>query len=171
MDSLATMVECVLPRVSPTSARVVKALISSRGFVGRADAFAWAMGLRNRDQLRRILAADGLPCLEDLAGWIRILGWATEAEAGTLKLGRSALNARKDPRSYYRTVKRLTGRRWGEILVLGSTWVLLQFAARVGGSSEGRGSSTGAIQRDPKSIEPALAARPRSRAELHEQAV
>lgn len=135
MDSLAIKVECVIPRVSPTGTRVVKALINSRGFVGGADAFAWAMGLRNRDQLRRILDADGLPCLEDLAGWIRILGWTLDAEGRGVRLGRSALAAEKDPRSYYRTVKRLTGKRWGEILILGSNWVLLQFAVAVGGAN------------------------------------
>jgi hypothetical protein len=126
VQPLATMVECVIPRVSPASARVVKALVATRGVVGRAPVFARSTGFRNRDQLRRVLAADGLPCLEDVASWIRMLGWVVDAETQGIALSRGALHSGKDPRSWYGTVRRLTGRPWGEVRALGSAWVLLQ---------------------------------------------
>jgi hypothetical protein len=128
VQPLAKMVECVIPRVSPASVRVVESLVGTRGFVGRAHLFARTMGFRNRDQLRRVLAADGLPCLEDLASWIRLLGWVVDAETLGVALSRGALHSGKDPRSWYRTVQRLTGRPWGEVRALGSGWVLLQMS-------------------------------------------
>jgi hypothetical protein len=128
VQPLGKMVECVVPRVSPASARVVAALVGTRGFAGRAHLFARSMGFRNRDQLRRALAADGLPCLEDLASWIRLLGWVVDAETLGMALSRGALHSGKDPRSWYRTVHRLTGRPWGEVRALGSGWVLLQMS-------------------------------------------
>lgn len=127
--SLSTLVECVIPRVSPASVRIVRALIGARGHFGRADLFSRSVGLRNRDQLRRILWADGLPCLEDLAGWIRVLGWVLDAESAGLAVSRSALNLGEYPCSRYRTVKRLTGKNWGEVRLLGADWVLVQFSA------------------------------------------
>jgi hypothetical protein len=96
-----------------------------------ADFFAESLGLRNRHQLHRVLMADGLPCLEDLAGWIRLLGWVVDAETAGIALSRGALRAGKNTSSWYSTVQRLTGRTWGEVRDLGSAWVLLQFAAAV----------------------------------------
>lgn len=128
MDPLGTMVECVMNRLSPTSTRAVRALVAARGSLGRADTFARSMGLRNRDQLRRVLDADGLPCLEDLAAWIRVLGWVVDAETQGVTLSCHALRSGKDPGSCYRTAKRLTGKTWGEIRMLGADWVLIQFA-------------------------------------------
>lgn len=118
--SLSTLVECVIPRGSLASARIVHALIQTRGSVGPADLFAHSVGLRNRDQLRRVLAADSLPCLEDLAEWIRLLGWVLDAESSGLALSRGALSAGENPCSRYRTVKRLTGKNWGDVRLLGS---------------------------------------------------
>jgi hypothetical protein len=129
MDPVAALVDCVTPRVSPCSARVVRALVTARGTTGEAHAFARSVGLRNRDQLRRVLAADGLPCLEDLAGWIRVLGWLVDAETSGVALSRGALCSGKDPTSSYRTVRRLTGRPWSEVRHLGSAWLLVEFAS------------------------------------------
>jgi hypothetical protein len=131
VDHFTTMVECVLPAMSPVSGRAVRALISLRGQVASAEGFACSIGLRNRDQLRRSLAADGLPCLEDLAGWIRVLGWVIDAEQGRVSLSASALRAGKDPRSWYRTVQRLTGKTWGHIRVRGSAWVLAEMMTAI----------------------------------------
>lgn len=129
VEPLATMVQCIVPSLSPVSARALNALIESRGIFLAANGFARSLGLRNRDQLRRILASDHLPCLEDLAGWIRVLGWTLEAERSGVALSASVLNEGKEPGSCYRTVKRLTGRSWGEVRACGSHWVLIQFAA------------------------------------------
>ena len=148
MDTLAALIEAILPRVSATSCRAVRALIESRGSVPNANLFARALGLRNRDQLRRILVADGLPCLQDLAGWVRLLGWALDAEKLGIGLSRSALEAGKDPRSGYRTVKRLTGKVWAEVRALGSDGVLLMFVTAMeacqqrGQTAKGRGERT-----------------------------
>jgi hypothetical protein len=131
MNNVTALVACVIPRVSPCSARVVEALIAARGAIGESNAFARSVGLRNRDQLRRVLAADGLPCLEDLAGWIRVLGWLVDLETSGVSLSRGALCLGQDPKSRYRTVKRLTGRAWGEVRLLGTEWLLLQFAGEI----------------------------------------
>jgi hypothetical protein len=128
VDLLDSMVECALPRMSSDSRRVVRALVAARGSVHQANSFARSIGLRNRDQLRRILTADGLPCLEDLAAWIRILGWVLDSESSGAALSHQALSAGRDPRSCYKTVTRLTGRTWGQVRLLGSAWVLMQFA-------------------------------------------
>jgi hypothetical protein len=126
------MIESAVPRVSSTSRRAVRALVESRGSIPSANLFARALGLRNRDQLRRILVADGLLSLQDLAGWVRLLGWTLDAEKHGIGLSRSALEAGKDPRSGYRTVKRLTGKSWTEVRALGSDAVLLMFAQAMG---------------------------------------
>ena len=131
MDNLQLLVTCVLPRVSTQCARTMDALIAARGVTGEANAFARSVGLRNRDQLRRVLASDGLPCLEDLAGWIRVLGWLVDLETSGLSLSRGALCLGQDPKSRYRTVARLTGRPWSEVRLLGTEWLLVQFAAAV----------------------------------------
>jgi hypothetical protein len=141
MHTVTALVTCVMPRVSACSARVIEALIVAGGTTGAAHAFARSVGLRNRDQLRRALAADGLPCLEDLAGWIRVFGWILEAEGSGISLSRGALTLGEDPKSRYRTVKRLTGRAWGEVRLLGSDWLLLQFADVVGRPREERAAS------------------------------
>lgn len=155
MELLSAMVECVVPRVSPSAERVVRALVAIRGSSGDANSFARSNGFRNRDHLRRTLSTDGLPCLEDLAGWIRLLGWVIDAETSGLALSREALRAGKNPCSYYRTVKRLTGRAWGEVRVLGSGWLLLQFSAAIGphsGASAGARDSLTAAAGKPRSI-------------------
>lgn len=136
MDPLAALVESILPRVSATSCRVVQGLVANRGSIRNANLFARALGLRNRDQLRRILMADGLPCLEDLAGWVRLLGWALDAEKLGVGLSRSALKVGKDPRSGYRTVKRLTGKSWADVRALGSDGVLIMFLTAIEGTQK-----------------------------------
>lgn len=120
---------CVVHHVSPASAQVVETLVRTRGVVGPADQFARSLGFRNRHHLRRVLAGDGLPCLENVASWIRLLGWVVEAENLGVGLCRGALHCGKDPRSWYRTVRRLTGRSWREVRTLGSDWVIGQMAA------------------------------------------
>jgi len=128
MPNLAALVDGIIPRVSPCSARAVRALVAAQGEIGESHAFARSVGLRNRDQLRRVLDADGLPCLEDLAGWIRVLGWLVDLETTGVSLSRGALCSGQDPKTRYRTVKRLTGRAWGEVRLLGTDCLLLQFA-------------------------------------------
>jgi len=113
-----------LGRLSSHSLKVVIALLETRGAVGRPDAFAQSLGFRNRHQLRRSLAASGLPCLEDLAGWIRILIWVEETTSSGRALSRRALEDGKDPSPWFRQVRRLTGKTWREVLFLGRGWVL-----------------------------------------------
>ena len=127
--ALTALVAGAIPRVSATTRRVVEALVSRHGRVEAANTFAQAVGLRNRYQLRRVLAADGLPCLEDLAGWFRILEWVADAEDCGMALSRRAVQAGQDPATWYRTVKRLTGRTWREVRALGHHWVVGRIAA------------------------------------------
>jgi hypothetical protein len=62
---------------------------------------------------------------------VRLLGWTLDAEKLGVGLSRSALEVGKDPRSSYRTVKRLTGKSWAEVRALGSDAVLLMFLTEI----------------------------------------
>jgi hypothetical protein len=69
---------------------------------------------------------EGLPRLERLAGWIRVLGWVLAAELSDQALSQRELSNGRDPAIAYRTVKRVTGLPWGTVRRLGAAWVLLQ---------------------------------------------
>jgi len=69
---------------------------------------------------------EGLPRLERLAGWIRVLGWVLAAELSDQSLSERELRTGRDPAVAYRTVKRVTGLPWGTVRRLGGAWVLLQ---------------------------------------------
>ena len=81
-------------------------------------------------QLARILAHDGLPPLQELKAWIRIVGWVLEWEWERMSLCRSALNHDIDPAVCYRLVKRLTGASWTQVRTRGLAWTLLQLRER-----------------------------------------
>ena len=123
--ALATLNECI----SAPSHRVIQELARRKGHLGSSDAFAVAAGFRNRHELRRALIADNLPCLEDLATWVRVVGWVNEAHESGVRLSHRALSLNKDPRSFYRMARRVTGYTWGEVLRRGPDWVISEFVS------------------------------------------
>jgi hypothetical protein len=120
---------------------VLTALVKRHGYPGPADLFAVSVGIRNRYQLGRILHREGLPCLEELAAWIRLLNWVTAWEASGVPLSRSALSSLRDPSPMFRLVERLTGQTWTQVRSRGSEWVFLQLLERCRRGAELRDSA------------------------------
>jgi hypothetical protein len=129
-STFVQLLHTTLPWLSPTGRLVVEAVVVSRGALRGADALAHAAGLANRHQLKRQLGREGLPPIESLCGWIRVLIWVMEWERTGIALSRSALKEGRDPAIRFRCVKRTTGYTWGEVQRLGSLWVLLQLMER-----------------------------------------
>ncbi len=119
------------PDLSLRSRAVVEAVFLSGGSIGTAAQVAPHLGLHNRFELARFLKREGLPPLHDLAAWASVLAWLDRAEGTGCSLCQLAFRARKDPATCYRTVKRVTGLRWGELRRRGSAWVLQRFVAQL----------------------------------------
>ena len=127
---LTSLVQAALPKVSPTSRAVRATLGCLNGHAPpAAEAAAW-VGLRDRFQLARVLKADGLPPLEQLAGWVRVLYWVLEAESSGASLLELMQRERLDPATGYRLVRRVTGLRWSEARRAGVSMLLLKLRDR-----------------------------------------
>jgi hypothetical protein len=126
--SLEALLLSTLFWLSPRSREVVVLLVTF-GAMG-ADSLAKRLGLTSRYQLGRILAHDGLPPLQELKSWIRVVGWVLEWEQRGTSLCRSALSRDIDPAVCYRRVKELTGSSWTEVRRRGLAWSLLQLRDR-----------------------------------------
>lgn len=130
MHFAATLIEAAVPWITPEGHAIVVNLALRNGRPGPAKEFAVRAGLRNRWQVVRLLDREGLPRLEELAGWIRVLVLVLEWESSGTALSRAALTSGRDPRPLYETVRRLTKRPWSEVRELGSAWLILQLVRR-----------------------------------------
>jgi len=130
-ETTQRLIEAVLPRWAPTARTVVAKLIAGHGTYGSALAVSRALGFRNRHQLSRALAREGVPALEDLAGWVKTILWTAEWELHHRALSNAALHDAADPAIRYRTVERMTGRVWSEVRRLGTAWLVLQLDATI----------------------------------------
>jgi hypothetical protein len=128
--------EAVLPHSARTTRKVVRTLVAGHGAFGSALALSHAVGFRNRHQLARQLMREGVPALEDLAGWVRTLLWTAEWEIHGRALSNAALRDAADPAIRYRTVERMTGRPWSEVRHLGTAWLVLQLDAAIRAAGE-----------------------------------
>src|SRR5438552_17325479 len=124
---LATVLQAALPPLSATSRAVVSALACCNGHASSAGEIAAWVGLRDRHQLARGLRRDGLPPLEQLAGWARVLYWVLEAESGDRSLLELARREQLDPAVAYRLVHRVTGLRWSQVRRAGLAAMLARF--------------------------------------------
>lgn len=106
MHFASTLLQTALHWLSPQGHAVIQRLVVKEGYSGSATELAMALGLRNRFQLSRMLDREGLPCLEDLSGWIRVTIWVLQWEASRRAVSRTALEAIRDPAPCYRTVRR-----------------------------------------------------------------
>lgn len=95
------------------------------------DMAAW-VGLRDRYQLARVLRRDGLPPLEQLAGWTRVLYWMLEAESSGTSLRQLAQREHVDPAVAYRLVHCVTGLPWSQAQRAGLPVALLRLRERRG---------------------------------------
>lgn len=111
-------------RLSPASRTLLALLVSSAPQMGPAGHVAKRLGLSSRFGLARLLKREGIPPLHRLSGWFSVLRWVSAFEAQAVSLCRVAFTSHKDPAACYRLVKRITGRPWREVCVLGSEWVI-----------------------------------------------
>lgn len=105
---------------------VITALVASRGIVQGAELFARKLGYRNRHQLARALEREGLPALESLARWVRVLLWVRAWEHSRLALSRSALDEGADYSVRFRVVRQVTGQPWTQVRAEGAAWVAMR---------------------------------------------
>jgi hypothetical protein len=129
------LIDAVLPGSASTARKVAAKLIAGRGTFGSALAFSRSLGFRNRHQLSRALAREGVPALEGLAGWVKTILWTAEWELHHRALSNAALRDAADPAIRYRTVERVTGRAWSEVRQLGTAWLILQLDATIRAAS------------------------------------
>jgi hypothetical protein len=98
-----------------TAEVVIHAILAYPHVYESADGFAIRIGLRNRHQLNRAIRHVGLPSYRMLAAFTRVLALRDQADARHRSLCAETIDAGFDPAWAYRTVKRVTGRRWSDI--------------------------------------------------------
>ena len=130
MLPVAALLHEALPRLSPCSRSIINHLVAVLGYFGHASSVATAVGLQSRYQVAHTLQNDYLPCLEELAAWVRLLGWIHEWEMNRTTICGTTLSCGRDPAVCYRSVRRITGCCWTEVKERGSNWVVGQLQAR-----------------------------------------
>jgi hypothetical protein len=130
MTFLHLLVQSSLDWVSPAGGAVIRSLVEAGSVVEHADLLARRLGFRNRHNLARLLKGEGLPPLQELRGWIRLLGWVLEWEQRRTSFCSLALRSGTDPAVCYRLVRKLTGVGWSIVKARGSAWVLLKLHER-----------------------------------------
>lgn len=121
---------------SPAGRLILETLARHRGHIGRAAFFARRVGLRSRHQLHRLLRREGLPPIEVLGAWIRILRWVIEAETEHLSLCAIATRSGLDPSACNRTVRCATGFPWKTVQRRGPAWVVLRIIDECGNGGQ-----------------------------------
>jgi hypothetical protein len=129
-DILPTFLSVRLGWLRPQTRTLLTILVSRRGSFDSADSIALQIGLKNRHQLAYLLGVEGLPKLQRLAAWIRLLTWLSDYESQGMTICRSSLNEAKDPAFRYRLVKRLTGEEWTVVRQRGLIWLLEEFLTK-----------------------------------------
>lgn len=127
---LTSLLQTALPSLSADGRAVISALGCFNGYPSSAGDLAAMVGMRSRYQLARALRREGLPPLEELAGWARVLYWKVEAERNGTSLRRLVQGADLDVTTAYRMVRRLTGLRWSELQRVRLAAVLQRFRDR-----------------------------------------
>lgn len=136
-EALRRLLLAVLPLRSSQSVRLVEALAQSGGLVHDARRFASDIGMGSRYRVARVLRREGLPQLEELAGWVRLVRWLIIWRSGAGSLSRMALDDGLEISACCRTVRRLTGVTWTEARERGPEWVLILLAERCRSASSG----------------------------------
>lgn len=126
-DVVGVVLDMHMPWLSPEIQAIVLLLVAARGLFISADQFALSVGARNRHQLAYWLRRAGLPPLQKLAGWIRVMVWVVEYEENGTTVCGSCLDQARDPAYPYRLVKNITGQLWSTVRMLGLVWVLEEF--------------------------------------------
>jgi DNA-binding beta-propeller fold protein YncE len=157
--ALTTLLQRALPRLRTETRAVVSALGCFNGAAPPADDVAVLLGMSNRYQLARALRRDGLPSLEELTGWARVLYWMAEAQGRDMSLRQLALRAGLDTATAYRLVQRVTGHRWSELRRDGMAAVVLELQKRCRASAAAVAADTrgpGRSRLGPAAVPPVL---------------
>lgn len=83
---------------------------------------ARSLGLRDRDDLHKMLANRRLPPFKSFRNWYYVV-WLADHFANGNALADWALRRGESPSAYYELVKQTTGRTWTEVKANGATWV------------------------------------------------
>ena len=131
---LATILSTALPPLPREARAVVDLLACTNGLLPSGSEVVTFLGLRTRHQVARVLRRAGLPPLEELAGWTRVLHWLNEAERTGNSLLQLARESRLEPATCYRLVRRLTGQPWSRVRRGGVAGALTRFRTTFNGS-------------------------------------
>jgi hypothetical protein len=112
---LARILSTALPSLPREARAVVELLACTNGQLPAGDEVVTLLGLRTRHQVARVLRRAGLPPLEELAGWTRVLYWLNQAERTGRSLLQLARESQLEPATCYRLVRRLTGQPWSRV--------------------------------------------------------
>lgn len=113
--ALARVLNTALPPLPRTARAVVEVLVCNNGLIADTDPVPTYLGLRTRHQVARALRRAGLPPLEELAGWTRVLYWLLQSEQTGVSLFNLARQASLEPATCYRLVRRLLGQPWSRV--------------------------------------------------------
>lgn len=127
---LTTLLQTALPGISRGSRAVMHTLGCFNGELPPAAEVATLVGMRSRFQLARALRQDGLPPLEELSAWARVLYWLFQAEGTGASLHRLARRTQLDAATAYRLVRRVTRLRWTELRQIGLAAAVQRLRAR-----------------------------------------
>lgn len=121
---MPTLLPTVLGAPHPAIAHILREIDEVRGQIRPASHFAVRCGYRNRDQLRHALERAGLPGIEVLGQWSRILAWTRESQTSGLSLCHLTTQRGEDVSAAYRLVHDLTWHPWSQVRANGLEWLM-----------------------------------------------
>lgn len=145
---LSTLLPALLPGLTRFGRSVVNVLVCYNGRAPAAADVASLVGLQSRYQLARQLRHDGLPTLEQLARWVRVLYWVFESEASGSSLHDLAHRTGLDSAFAYRLVRHTTGRCWSVVRRAGLSALMLWFRDRCRPVAAAQGLDVGIARND-----------------------
>ena len=132
MSALAEQLHTLLPHLSHAGHQVLAAVANQAGLIGGVNRLLPQLGLQSRHCLARLLQREGLPPIEELCGWMTVLFLLYNHEQTHTSLYQLALENRRHPPTCYRTIKRITGKTWGQAVSEGFHFALISFLQRCG---------------------------------------
>ena len=130
MEAFAQQLSLAIPQLSATGREIIGLLAESGGCIDCPDSFAMRVHLRSRHQLARVLRREGLPQIEELCAWIKVLALLLDHERTHRSLYTISMNASLYPPTCYRLVKRVTSKTWRQACDDGFGIMLVRFVNR-----------------------------------------
>ncbi len=130
MEALAQRLCVAIPTLSPIGRDIMTLLADAGGGFECPDSVATDLHLRDRHHLARVLKREGLPQIEELSAWIKVLRLLEDWEVTHRSLYSMAIDATFYPPTCYRMVKRITGKTWRQACDDGFGIMLVRFVSR-----------------------------------------